>query len=524
MKAYSYRRFSSKAQEAGDSLRRQTEMAQKYCTKHDLELSTETYEDLGVSAWTGGNSDEDAGLGQFLKACEEKKISKDSVLLVENLDRLSRQDIKKALRQLMHITDFVDVITLTDNKRYTNKMDIADFITAIVTMDRANEESELKSQRIRDAWEAKRRDPKNSKKTRKCPFWLDVTEDNLSFEVNSKVEVVELAFKLSAQGLGNLKVSKQLNSYGYKTARQKDWSPAIVCNLLKSRNVIGEYQPCKVVNRKVTPEGEPIRDYYPQVISTELFNKVQLAIADRAKSVRMGSTSSHRNLIKDNGRCMCGGQLFITSKRQGVPYFQCQNALNKSSDCPHGLFRFDVFLQFLREQIIRPIYFNIWATEDNRTGSEIEAIEVKLLDEQKKMDALLGLDVTNPSITAKISEVGKCIAELESNRSDLEKQAARLTLSGSKRQSYESIQQLIDVAGGLDSNTPEIAARVELSRMLGSFKFQLGNLERVSIIRVESYDKNRNKTIIQGFKSLKTPSRAIKKGKDIWKLDKFDIQ
>ncbi len=37
-------------------------------------------------------------------------------------------------------------------------MDIADFITAIVTMDRANEESELKSQRIRDAWEAKRRD------------------------------------------------------------------------------------------------------------------------------------------------------------------------------------------------------------------------------------------------------------------------------------------------------------------------------------------------------------------------------
>ncbi len=70
------------------------------------------------------------------------------------------------------------------------------------------------------------------------------------------------------------------------------------------------------------------------------------------------------------------------------------------------------------------------------------------------MDALLGLDVTNPVSQLRSLKWVKCIAELESNRSDLEKQAARLTLrSGSKQQSYESIQQLIDVAGGLDSNT-----------------------------------------------------------------------
>ncbi|GAM68457.1 recombinase [Vibrio sp. JCM 19236] len=166
--AYSYRRFSSKAQEQGDSIRRQTELAEQYCLEHQLDLSTQTYEDLGVSAWTGSNAHEDAGLGQFLLACQQGKIPSGSVLLVESLDRLSRDKIKKAMLQLMGITDHVDVVTLIDNRRYTSEMDLSDFIIAGATMQRANEESEVKSKRLSAVWEAKRRDPKNSKKTRKC--------------------------------------------------------------------------------------------------------------------------------------------------------------------------------------------------------------------------------------------------------------------------------------------------------------------------------------------------------------------
>lgn len=48
MIAYSYRRFSSKAQAQGDSMRRQTELAEKYCFEHSLELSQKTFEDLVV--------------------------------------------------------------------------------------------------------------------------------------------------------------------------------------------------------------------------------------------------------------------------------------------------------------------------------------------------------------------------------------------------------------------------------------------------------------------------------------------
>lgn len=79
-------------------------------------------------------------------------------------------------------------------------MDFSDFIIAGATMQRANEESEVKSKRLSAVWEAKRRDPMNSKKTRKCPFWLDVTDDNMGFVINDKVEIVTKVFELSAQG------------------------------------------------------------------------------------------------------------------------------------------------------------------------------------------------------------------------------------------------------------------------------------------------------------------------------------
>ena len=54
-RAYSYIRFSTPEQMKGDSLRRQTEAAEKYAAINGLDLDDElTFRDLGVSAYTGG--------------------------------------------------------------------------------------------------------------------------------------------------------------------------------------------------------------------------------------------------------------------------------------------------------------------------------------------------------------------------------------------------------------------------------------------------------------------------------------
>jgi DNA invertase Pin-like site-specific DNA recombinase len=87
---YSYVRFSSQAQEFGDSQRRQFTRAQEYCRKNNLTLETTTLEDLGVSAWRGRNVDK-GQLGVLLKAVHSGLIASDSTLLVEHLDRVTRE-------------------------------------------------------------------------------------------------------------------------------------------------------------------------------------------------------------------------------------------------------------------------------------------------------------------------------------------------------------------------------------------------------------------------------------------------
>ncbi len=76
MIAYSYIRFSSEVQAQGDSLRRQTALTNQWCEQEGYTLSDTRFEDLGVSGWSGANSHEDAGLGKFIKACEQGKIEK----------------------------------------------------------------------------------------------------------------------------------------------------------------------------------------------------------------------------------------------------------------------------------------------------------------------------------------------------------------------------------------------------------------------------------------------------------------
>ncbi|ENY2727111.1 recombinase family protein [Salmonella enterica] len=53
-KAYSYIRFSSKKREQGDSIKRQTELAEQYAHANNLILSDKSFQDLGISAFKEG--------------------------------------------------------------------------------------------------------------------------------------------------------------------------------------------------------------------------------------------------------------------------------------------------------------------------------------------------------------------------------------------------------------------------------------------------------------------------------------
>jgi hypothetical protein len=71
IKAYSYIRFSTPEQAAGDSFRRQTELSTHYAKDHGLVLDTSLLSlcDLGLSGFTGANRSKGA-LSVFLNAVQ----------------------------------------------------------------------------------------------------------------------------------------------------------------------------------------------------------------------------------------------------------------------------------------------------------------------------------------------------------------------------------------------------------------------------------------------------------------------
>lgn len=78
-----------------------------------------------------------------------------TTLLVESLDRLSREKVGEAIERLKLILNHgIDVITLCDNTVYNidSLNDPYSLIKAILIAQRANEESEIKSSRVKLSW------------------------------------------------------------------------------------------------------------------------------------------------------------------------------------------------------------------------------------------------------------------------------------------------------------------------------------------------------------------------------------
>ena len=158
--AFSYLRFSTPEQASGDSRRRQLAMAEEYAADHHLKLDRQlSFRDLGVSAFHGENA-KDGALRAFLEAIEHNLVPKGSFLLVESLDRLSRDRILAAQSLFLQIVQAgITIVTLVDQRSYSieslNRNPI-DLIISLVVMMRANEESQTKSYRIREVFAQKR--------------------------------------------------------------------------------------------------------------------------------------------------------------------------------------------------------------------------------------------------------------------------------------------------------------------------------------------------------------------------------
>jgi DNA invertase Pin-like site-specific DNA recombinase len=427
-RAYSYIRMSTPEQLKGHSKRRQLEKSIEYARAHDLEFADESQiEDIGVSAFRGANVKYGA-LGQFIEAVERRRVPTGSYLLVESLDRISRQEILLSLELFVKIIRLgIILVTLQDGKVFTQSLDIGDLIVSLTILSRANEESELKSKRLRDAWARERAKVATEPLTAWCPRWLELKGGTFQ-ELHNRVAAVQSIYKNAVSGDGILTIARRLNET--KTPvfgrSNRGWHPSYIAKILSNRAVLGEFQPHTTDNGKRVAVGVPIKNYFPQIIDDELFYRAQQSKASRRISGRGRKGDYFTNLFSGLATCWyCRSPMRIINKGsspKGGKYLIC-SAAKVGLSCVSTGWRYDHFeTSFLRfvDQINLPKLIDEGESEKTRLDGRLQALEgQKFAIEQQMENTFQALKAANiPFIAEKLKTLQQQLETLEEQRKE----------------------------------------------------------------------------------------------------------
>ncbi len=377
-KAYSYVRFSRSDQMEGDSLRRQTEAAQKYADQEGLELDTElTFADLGVSAYRGANFE--ASLGKFIEAVDSGQVKKGSYLLVENLDRLSRDSIRTARDRFEALLDRgVNIVTLTDGKSYSAEgYDLQDMLITLLDMSRAHSESKLKADRQKAAWRKKRERAvkEGHVLTAKGPAWLEF-RDGKFHVIRNRAKVVKRIYQLSLEGHGQEGIARRLNKEGVEPFGKSGngWYASYIRSILTNQSVTGRFQPMRDKwvdgKRKHEKDGDVIERYYPAVVDDATYYQVQQA----RPGVSGRKNRALTNVLKGLVFCFkCRGPMHYVNKgstTKGGQYLSCDNARRRFT-CDAKSVRYGTALQAVLRKVDLPTPWLVGRKEQNERKREI---------------------------------------------------------------------------------------------------------------------------------------------------------
>jgi DNA invertase Pin-like site-specific DNA recombinase len=395
-RAYSYLRFSTPEQMGGDSLRRQTSLAADYAARHGLVLDEQlTYKDLGISAFRGIN-EELGRLGEFREAVRVGEVPKGSFLLVESLDRISRDFAFDAQRLLQNmIADGITVVTLLDERVYSLaglRADPMGMMYSIMGFMRSNEESAVKSRRLKQVWGNKRAMIAERPLTSRAPAWLRLLPDRSGFELlPERADLVRRIFSMTLSGIGQHKIAETFNKEGIAPwGRGAHWHRSYIAKILVSRAVVGAFSPHFVEHEKVV--GEPSRKrrqptdeiagYFPSVIGAEEFADVQALLAAPGKPKGRQAAAGISNILATIAACpLCTGTMTRVQKgKKSTPAFVCARA-KAGAGCSYK----SVPYEPIESRLLRALPEMVSV----RTGLEpSEGLEADVEDAERRMNGL----------------------------------------------------------------------------------------------------------------------------------------
>jgi hypothetical protein len=421
--AYSYIRFSSIAQSEGYSLERQSMSAQEYADKEGLALDTTLkLRDLGVSAFRGKNTERGA-LNEFMLKVESGEVAAGSYLLIEDMDRLTRLPVMKALTIFQRIMDRgIVLVTLKNGMKYSRESlndDWTQLMPVLFDMSRGNAESERKSYLLSKSWKKKKADAAATGKPigRGVPMWLKLEWDDEQGKevykaIPERVEVINRIFQLSIDGYGTTVITAMLNKEGVPAFRGTDWGTTSVSRLLGNRSVLGEYQPHLGIQNAGTrvKDGSAIPGYFPEVVTPDLFNRAQEAMASRYIH-RATKQSQAFNIWQGVGRCgRCGSNMTLLKKGEsrarlpdgelGPPvelvYFTCLGTKKGTCDESGGV-RVEPSEKVFLHILANTGNMSLVAADVAKQETQLQALRGKLLADQERLAILTDALEMSPS-------------------------------------------------------------------------------------------------------------------------------
>ncbi|WP_300459908.1 recombinase family protein [Desulfobacula sp.] len=530
--AYSYIRFSSEKQSQGDSERSQIEAAHKYARKHDLTLDDSTYKDMGVSASHGTNKTE-GNLKKFIQAVERGKIKKGSYLLLESIDRLSREDFSAVLTLLTQIVNLgVKVVTLIDNYEFTAEIvkNPSSMMYSVMKMSREHEESTTPSKRIKAVWEKKRQVTKEEKAkfTTICPSWIYWDEKIKKFKlIPKRAEVMELIFKMSLKGYGLKRIIDHLNLKRipfWGKAVRKDlklievrkfqgkpitkeekkalqdaydnsaWSNATTQRLLNYKATYGAHE---------TPTLPLVENYFPAIVSKADFLKVREMKKKKRVIDGRAATKLH-NIFTPSRRkqlpvcSICGGTMGFVDKGGGHKYLVCLTARSKKvqkklgTTCQYHSWNYDKVERHILFSL-KEMDWSLLAPGDDRDyDGEILDKKDMVGSIEKKIDNLMALVSDGDYIEGSFPSLREKLFNLERQKKAVSEEIINLEdekmLAAHKQTSGIDIGMVDDFYQQKD----DYEIRVQLNQMIKSL---ISKIEFNPMHLREDYGTDRNNQI-----------------------------
>ncbi|MFO0943051.1 MAG: recombinase family protein [Pirellulales bacterium] len=437
-------------------------------------------------------------LGAFLKRVEAGDVPPGSWLIVEAIDRLSREPLIDALTTITNlIRHEITIVTLSPSAVYDAAgLNNGSAYLLVASIQLAHQESKNKSMRVQAARDQSFELARATGRviTGQCPAWLTPKQDRSGFEIiEAAKRVIQSIYQSVENGRSINQIVLKLNECAEwqppprkKADREagrpgSGWRASYVKKILRNKAVIGEHQPHNNRNGKHGGRvrvGEPIPNYYPEIITVNQWHAVQNLLD--ARRGMPGRTGAYANVLRHLAKCAyCGGTMRYVNKGKppkGAEYLQCDNGArcirrNGKPICSH-------YHRVRLDETVKLVISNcksISADDVLPTSNEHESKRKELaskigeltsrIDESTRqkanlLDAIANTDtkqmreILTERLSVCVDELPKLVAELKSARQTL----SRLT---SSREHFSNWSRNLNaITEALATKQPQIRAQL----------------------------------------------------------------